>query len=141
MTYASDLAKLKRSTARNKKGPRPNLPCSVCGARPSPQTRFGPRCLKHRPHDEDCAAVGHHTGETGPCNCGLEIEQRAYVKADPLTDNRASDPAPDLLGAALVRVSWGHHDTCGSQQFTPAEPCGCGHDALVAAINKARGGG
>ncbi len=53
MSYADDLAKLKRSVRAYAAGQRKNPPrmlsCCVCSASPAPMTRFGPRCERHRP--------------------------------------------------------------------------------------------
>lgn len=59
MSYAEDLAKLKRAAARAKaRGGKTkyNLVCCVCNAKPAPMTRFGPRCEKHAP--DPCRTCG-----------------------------------------------------------------------------------
>lgn len=82
---------------------------------------------------------------------GADGKEIAVMTADGTrqeTEGEPHDPdavliaaAPELLEAALVRVSHGHNDTCDIAKINnPAEyPCTCGHDALVAAVKSARG--
>lgn len=62
-----------------------------------------------------------------------------------LDDDALLSAADELLDAALVRVSCGHHSACLYIPAIGAAPalgaCGCGHDALVAAVKKAQGEG
>jgi hypothetical protein len=57
VSYAAELAKLKRALREYERGKRKTPPrfsgCSVCpeknGRRPTVETRFGPRCEEHLP--------------------------------------------------------------------------------------------
>lgn len=52
--YEVELERLKRAAARYTARSRTVvLVCCVCSAKPAPETRFGPRCEKHRPADPE----------------------------------------------------------------------------------------
>jgi len=61
VSYASDLAKLKRAVVAHERGQRKSPPrffsCCVCPSNvpraPTVETRFGPRCERHMPADSD----------------------------------------------------------------------------------------